>query len=91
MRLLEIEMVPRSYDVDCTTQVWADQTLAIKAAWDTSWTSIGPSADSSGGWVAASDSVTFPADAVISANQICNGGTVDSPFIVLWVAEQVTP
>ena len=91
MRLLAVELSPRVFDVDCTTQIWVDQTLAIKVAWDTTYSMVVPSADSSGGWVAASDSVVFAADAVISADQICTGGTVDSPFLVLWVAEQVEP
>lgn len=77
---------------DNTTQVWVDQTLAIKLLWSGTTAVVSPTADSTGGWIAPAARVVFAESTMVSADNITSGGTDASlPYVKLYVREEVTP
>jgi hypothetical protein len=91
-RLMKAELRGANTPTSCTTQVWADQTLAIKLSWENAQTSVvTPTADSTGGWVAAAERVVFADGSTISANTFTGTTAASNPTVSLFIREEVTP
>jgi hypothetical protein len=91
-RLMKAELRGSNTPAACTTNVWADQTLAIKLSWENAQTSVAtPSADSSSGWVAAAERVVFADGSTISANTFTGTTAASNPTVSLFIREEVTP
>jgi len=91
IRLMEVHL-RASNAADNTTQVWVDQTLAIKLLWSGLTAVNTPTVDSTNGWIAPAERVVFADSTVVSADNITGGGTDASlPYIKMYVREEVTP
>jgi hypothetical protein len=91
MRLMEAHL-RASNAADNTTQVWTNQTLAVKLLWSGNTTVCTPTVDSTNGWVAPAERVVFAESTLVAANNITSSGTDASlPHVKLYVREEVTP